>query len=271
MRVLLLTIFVVIADQFTKIVVKGISIPKLNFYWEGMDYGQSFNVIGEFFKITFVENPGMAFGIDVSTDSKLYLSLFSLVASLGIFFYLVRMRNRSFTLRFALALILGGAIGNLIDRTFYGVIYEYGPLFYGKVVDFFNVDFWDFTLFGHTYDRWPIFNIADAAVTVGVVIMIFFNWKIVREDKELGFGEKDDDGKETVQVVEEKKPMIVQPMGTTKTMRTVRSSGSSLPMPDDVPSMSAEDEFLMASRLGEDSDNDNIDFEDGENNNRKKS
>ena len=174
MRVLLLTIFVVIADQFTKVVVKGISIPALNINWMGMDYGQSFNVIGDFFKITFVENPGMAFGIDVSIDSKLYLSLFSLIASIGIFFYLIRVRNRSFTLRFALALILGGAIGNLIDRTFYGVIYEYGPIFYGKVVDFFNVDFWDFTLFGHTYDRWPIFNVADAAVTIGVIILIFF-------------------------------------------------------------------------------------------------
>lgn len=101
--------------------------------------------------------------------------------------------------------------------------------------------------------------------------MIFFNWKIVREDRELGFGEKEEDEKSAKQVVEEKKPMIVQPIGTTKTMRTVKSSGTSLPMPDDVPSMSAEDEFLMASRLGEDSDNDNIDFEDGENNNRKKS
>jgi len=268
LRVLLLTVFVVIADQFTKLVVKGISIPALNINWEGMNYGQSFNVIGDFFRITFVENPGMAFGIDVSSDSKLYLSLFSLVASIGILVYLVAVRNRSFTLRFALALILGGAIGNLIDRTFYGVIFEYGPLFYGKVVDFFNVDFWDFTIFGHTYDRWPIFNIADASVTVGVVILIFFNWKINKEDKELGFGEKDEKENETINLVEEKKPVLVKPVGTTKTTRVVKSS---LPMPDDVPSMSAEDELLMASRLGEDSFNDDIDSDNGKDNNRKKS
>ena len=84
MNILYVTFAVVILDQITKIVVKGISIPFLGITLSGMEYGQSYNVFGDFFKITFVENPGMAFGIDVSDTSKLFLSLFSLVASIGI-------------------------------------------------------------------------------------------------------------------------------------------------------------------------------------------
>lgn len=166
---------IVFLDQISKFLVKGISIPILNIKIQGMEYGESINVIGEFFKITFVENPGLAFGINVNDSSKLILSVFSLIASIGIFYYLYKSKNQKFIVRFALALILGGAIGNLIDRTFYGLFYGYAPLFYGKVVDFFNVDFFDFTIFGKTYDRWPIFNIADASVSIGVVLLIIFH------------------------------------------------------------------------------------------------
>ncbi|MCK7516433.1 MAG: signal peptidase II [Ignavibacteriales bacterium] len=89
-------------------------------------------------------------------------------------FYLYIIRDKSLSLKIAIALILGGAVGNLIDRTFYGLFYDYAPLFYGKVVDFFDFDFFNFTLFGRSYDRWPIFNIADAAVTIGVLILVIF-------------------------------------------------------------------------------------------------
>ncbi len=184
MRVLYLSFTVFVVDQLSKLFVKGISIPFLGINWKGMAYGESVNVIGDFFKITFVENPGMAFGITVGDGSKLLLSLFSLFASIGILIYLYKVRNQKLVLRVALALILAGAVGNLIDRMFYGVIYDYAPLFYGKVVDFFNVDFWDFTIFGHTYDRWPIFNVADAAVTIGVVILIFFHKEVTEENEE---------------------------------------------------------------------------------------
>ncbi|KAB2846587.1 MAG: signal peptidase II, partial [Ignavibacterium sp.] len=88
--------------------------------------------------------------------------------------YLYVIRDKSLSLRIAIACILGGAVGNLIDRTFYGVFFDYAPLFYGKVVDFFDFDFFNFTLFGRSYDRWPVFNIADAAVTIGVLILILF-------------------------------------------------------------------------------------------------
>ncbi|MFH1195973.1 MAG: signal peptidase II [bacterium] len=175
MKVLYLTLILVISDQLTKIFIKGIQIPFLNIDITGMRLGQSFDVFGSFLRITFVENPGMAFGIDVGESSKLFLSLFSIVASIGIIIYLYKIRNESWIIRLALAFILAGALGNLVDRMFYGVIYDYAPIFYGSVVDFVNVDFFDFTLFGRTYDRFPIFNIADSSVTIGVFLLLIFH------------------------------------------------------------------------------------------------
>lgn len=163
--------------------VKGFSIPFLNINYEGMYLGQMIPVFGDFFRFTFVENPGMAFGYDPGSSFKLIISVFSLVASIGLIFYLYVIRDKSWSLKIAIALILGGAIGNLIDRTFYGVFFDYSPLFYGKVVDFFDVDFFDFTLFGRSYDRWPVFNIADAAVTIGVLILLLFYKKHQDEDE----------------------------------------------------------------------------------------
>jgi len=184
LRVLFATLFIVITDQVTKLLVKGGTIPLLNLKVEGMSYGQSINVIGDFFKLTFVENPGIAFGIDVNETSKLLLSIFTLFASIGILYYLWKSRDQKLIIRLALAFILGGAIGNLIDRTFYGVFYGYEKIFYGHVVDFFNVDFFDFTIFGRTYERWPIFNIADASVTVGVLLLLIFHRSPPEKKKE---------------------------------------------------------------------------------------
>lgn len=174
MRVLYISLFIVIADQISKLFVKGFSIPFLDFNFDGMYLGQSIPIVGEFFRLTFIENPGMAFGFDPGNNFKLAISIFSLIASIGLIIYLYTIRGRHISLRIAIAFILGGAIGNLIDRTFYGVIFDYAPLFYGKVVDFFDVDFFNFTLLGKSYDRWPIFNIADAAVTIGVLVLILF-------------------------------------------------------------------------------------------------
>jgi signal peptidase II len=185
LKALYLSLGVVIIDQITKLMVKGFSIPFLNINYDGMQLGQMIPVIGDFFRLTFVENPGMAFGYDPGSSFKLIISIFSLAASIGLVFYLYVIRDKSRSLRIAIALILGGAVGNLIDRTFYGVIYNYGPLFYGKVVDFFDVDFFDFTLFGRSYDRWPVFNIADAAVTIGVLVLVFFYKKHQNEDEKV--------------------------------------------------------------------------------------
>lgn len=175
----------VFIDQLTKFWVKGFAIPFLHFRHEGMYYGQSINVIGDFFQLTFVENPGMAFGVDVTDHAKLWLSLFSILASVGLFLYLYSVRKQSFSLRLALSMILAGAIGNLIDRVFYGTFYGYASIFYGKVVDFFDFDFFDFQIFGRTYDRWPIFNIADMCVSIGVLILLFFYKQHQQEHKEI--------------------------------------------------------------------------------------
>ena len=192
MRVLFVSLFVVIADQLSKFFIKGISIPFLNINIIGMNERQSINVFGDFFKITFVENPGMAFGIGVSTEIKLLLSLFSLAASIGIIYYMYKSKEQKLILRLALALILGGAVGNLIDRTFYGVIYGYAPVFFGNVVDFLNVEFFDFNIFGQSYERFPIFNIADSAVSIGVVLLLLFNKVEVPEGEKKSLDENSD-------------------------------------------------------------------------------
>jgi len=184
LRVLFVSLFIVIADQLSKYFIKGGTIPLINLHVTGMSYGESINVIGDFFKLTFVENPGIAFGIDVDGVPKLLLSLFTLLASIGVFYYLWKSKEEKLIIRLALAFILGGAIGNLIDRSFYGLFYGYSPLFYGKVVDFFNIDFFDFTIFGRTYDRFPIFNIADSSVTIGVTLLLIFHRTPVAETKE---------------------------------------------------------------------------------------
>jgi len=185
LKALYLSFAVVVIDQVTKLMVKGFSIPFLNINYEGMYLGQMIPVFGDFFRFTFVENPGMAFGYDPGSKFKLIISVFSLVASIGLIFYLYVIRDKSWSLKIAIALILGGAVGNLIDRTFYGLFFDYAPLFYGKVVDFFDVDFFDFTLFGRSYDRWPVFNIADAAVTIGVLVLVLFYKKHQEEDEKV--------------------------------------------------------------------------------------
>jgi signal peptidase II len=174
LKVYFISAFLVVADQISKFMVKGFSIPFLNLHYEGMYHGQRISVIGSFFQFTFIENPGMAFGYDPGNKLKLYVSLFSLIASIALIVYIYIARQQSLSLRISLAFILGGAVGNLIDRMFYGVFYGYAPLFYGRVVDFLDFDFFHFTLFGRTFERFPIFNLADASVTIGVVILILF-------------------------------------------------------------------------------------------------
>ena len=185
MKALYLSFAVVIIDQVSKLMVKGFSVPFLNINYEGMYLGQMIPIFGDFFRLTFVENPGMAFGYDPGSNFKLIISVFSLVASIGLIFYLYVIRDKSWSLKIAIALILGGAVGNLIDRTFYGLFFDYSPLFYGKVVDFFDVDFFNFTLFGRSYDRWPVFNVADAAVTIGVLVLVLFYKKHQDEDEKV--------------------------------------------------------------------------------------
>ena len=141
-------------DQITKIMVKS-----------SMSYGESIPVIGDFFRFTFIENPGMAFGIRFG--GRWFFAIFSLVASIALVYYLYRMRDSHWSMKTALVLILGGATGNLIDR-----------MLFGRVVDFFDVEFFDIPAFEigswyfHGLTRWPIFNMADSYVTIGMVLLI---------------------------------------------------------------------------------------------------
>lgn len=179
MRILFLSLFIVVADQVTKLMVKGINLPALGISVEGLQLGSSRPILGDFIRLTYIENPGMAFGIDIG--GKLFFSLFSILASIGILIYLYRSRSEHIAFRISLALILGGAVGNLIDRVFYGVLFNEAPLFYGKVVDFIDADFFNVSLFGYQLSRWPVFNIADASVTCGVILMLFAHNKTVRD------------------------------------------------------------------------------------------
>jgi len=140
MWVLLFTAIVVAADQITKLAVKE------RFY-----LGESIELLGDVLRFTYIQNPGMAFGL--SFGSPLFFTIFASVASVIILIYLYRMRRESFHSRLSLALILGGAVGNLIDR-----------FAYGKVIDFIDV--------GVNNTRWPVFNVADSAVTIGMIILV---------------------------------------------------------------------------------------------------
>lgn len=170
MKVLYITFAAVFLDVITKLFIKGFSFPFLGIDVSGMTYGSSIPLVGDFFRLTYIENPGMAFGIKVF--NKEYLALFTIIATVGLIIYLYKIRNESFWLRFPLALILAGAIGNLINRVFFGVLFGYAPLLHGNVVDFLDVDFFDLQIFGYSMSRWPVFNFADVAVTMGVTILL---------------------------------------------------------------------------------------------------
>ena len=180
-KVLWVTLCVIIADQASKLAVKGISLPWAGISVKGIPVGSSYQLAGDWVRLTFIENPGMAFGIDLG--GKLYLTLFSIAASIGIVAYLYIVRREKLLFRLSLALVLGGAVGNLIDRIFYGVVYGEAPLFYGKVVDFIDVDFFTISIFGYHLQRFWVFNVADAAVTVGVAIMLIFHRSFVKNEE----------------------------------------------------------------------------------------
>jgi signal peptidase II len=162
MAVLWITAFVVLLDQTTKLMVKGSPWHWLPF--EGIPYGHSLPFIDDIVRITYIENPGIAFGINIP-GFKVFFAVFSIVASIAILTYLKRNLHRlRMGERISLALILGGAVGNLIDRVFYGVFFHEQPLFYGRVVDFID--------FGIHRNMFPVFNVADSSVTIGVTVLI---------------------------------------------------------------------------------------------------
>ena len=161
-----LSAIIIVLDQVTKLLVKGFSVPILQIHHAGMGLGSSVPLLGNVLRLTYIENPGMAFGLQIG--SQFVLAILSLAASIGVLYYLLKVRDQASIVRISMAMILGGAFGNVIDRVFYGVLFGNAPLFYGKVVDFIDVSFLHLSRFG-------IFNIADAAVTTGAVILLVFN------------------------------------------------------------------------------------------------
>jgi signal peptidase II len=172
LKVLFASLFIVIVDQASKLFIRGISIPFLKIDWQGLAHGQRNPVWGDVFNITLVENPGIAFGLNPGAELKMIISILTLIACIGLFIYLYIIRSHKISSRLAVAMILGGAIGNLIDRTFYGILFNYAPIFHGSVVDFFDIRIFELFLFNNTVGTY-IFNVADIAVTIGVVILLF--------------------------------------------------------------------------------------------------
>jgi len=172
----IICLIIVFIDQLSKLIIHGFSFGGIHF--PGIEYGAQIPVIGTFLQITYIENPGMAFGIHFESIGKLFLSIFSIIASILIGWYLSKIKNANVMIKIAIMLILAGAIGNLIDRVFYGVIFGYAPLFYGRVVDFIQVDIPDIHIGNLNWTSWPIFNVADSCVTVGIILLLLFYNKI---------------------------------------------------------------------------------------------
>ena len=143
---------VVIFDQITKQIVRS-----------SMVLGESFDILGNTLRFTFVENKGLAFSIKVS-NLAIFTGL-SFIATVLVLYYLYKYKDEGINVYLPLALILGGAIGNLIDR-----------VLFSKVVDFIDV--------GISSYRWPVFNIADSAVSVGLVWFLIASWMMKGEEEE---------------------------------------------------------------------------------------
>ncbi len=179
MRTLWITFVIIVIDQITKQVVL-----------RTMFVGESIPLIGDWLRFTFTENPGMAFGITFGPRGT--VTFLSIAATALICVYLFRVRTLYLPYRMSIACILGGALGNIIDRVFYGMLFNDAPLFAGKVVDFIHVNIWrgylpeSLPLVGGKYTAlFPIWNVADMAIVVGVVGILFFQNRFQAELTEL--------------------------------------------------------------------------------------
>lgn len=175
-RLIILGIVLVVIDQVIKVLVKT-----------NMSLGERIPLIGQWCQLCFVENEGMAFGMAFGGKvGKFCLSLFRVVLSGFLIWWIRSLDKKAGTPTGALvglSMITAGAIGNIIDCFFYGLIWDYAPLMFGRVVDMFwfpiirtaeKVIFFS-----------PVFNFADSCVTVGTIYLILFQWKFfLKEDKD---------------------------------------------------------------------------------------
>lgn len=177
MRVLWLTLVVLFIDQATKFAV----VQNMHLY-------QSIPLLGDWFRFTYTTNPGIAFGITFGPPGM--LSVLALIVTCILVGYLWTIRDRYKPYRYALACILGGALGNIIDRTFYGLIYGYDGLFRGQVVDFVHVNLYNgvvnLPLVGPTFlSLFPIWNVADMAIVLGLAGLFLYQNAFYREVEEV--------------------------------------------------------------------------------------
>ena len=152
-----------------------------------MMLGETIPVLGNWFYLYFVENEGMAFGISFGQNiGKLLLSLVRIGVAGFIIYYLfalIKKKQVDWIVVIILSLIIAGALGNIIDSLFYGLIWQpHTPLFYGRVVDMFyfklfRIPDWS-PLWGGDYFFPAIFNVADTCTTIGIVAIIIWNKKI---------------------------------------------------------------------------------------------
>ena len=182
-QLLILGTLLVIVDQVIKILVKT-----------NMSIGESIHVFGDWFQIFYIENEGMAFGMKFGgAVEKFLLSLFRIVF-FGLLVYwisrLLKKKDTPYGVVVGLTLITAGALGNIIDCFFYGLIWDYAPFMFGHVVDMFY-----FPIIDTTFPEWlpliggnpfrffaPVFNFADSCVTCGALYLIFFQWRFFTED-----------------------------------------------------------------------------------------
>ncbi len=182
----LISVLVITIDQIVKMLVH------LN-----MDMGSKgqIKIFGDWFKLHYLTNPGMAFGMELPIEnSKVVLTIFRILAMFAIGYYLYMMYRRQAHSGFlvCIALILGGAIGNLIDSIFYGVWIDNAPFdaptpwFYGQVVDMFYIDIWEGQLpsfLGGGYMAlWPVFNVADASIFIAISVILIWQRKFFQEE-----------------------------------------------------------------------------------------
>lgn len=169
-KLLVVAFLLLVLDQATKLSVKGFNL--FGFSHEGMFLHESIPVFGDTLRWTFVENAGMAFGIEFGVY-KIVLSLFSIAASVALVWVLWKLRLFNKWVQIGVMFLLAGATGNLIDRVFYGTFYGTGDLFYGKVVDFIDADIPDITFITPPITRFWVFNVADSCVTIGIILLLF--------------------------------------------------------------------------------------------------
>lgn len=165
----------VLVDQVIKVLVKT-----------NMDLGQQIYLIGDWCRLCFVENKGMAFGMAFGGNvGKFLLSLFRICLS-GVLIWwihsLIKKGNTPTGVLVGLTLITAGAIGNIIDCLFYGLIWGYAPFMFGKVVDMFYFPL--ITKGEEVIFFRPVFNFADSCVTIGAFYLLLFQWKFFSKEEE---------------------------------------------------------------------------------------